>query len=98
MRENLDGNPQELILSYAYPSKTINSQWIARYIKLFLATAGIEITVFTTHSVRSASTSKANNIGLSIKDIQKAAGWKGSSMFREHYKLPIIKNFREETS
>ena len=50
----------------------------------------------TTHSVRSASTSKANNIGLSIKDIQKAAGWKGSSMFREHYKLPIIKNFRDE--
>ena len=46
---------------------------------------GIDITVFTRHSVRSASTSKANNIGLSIKDIQKAAGWKGSSTFREHY-------------
>ena len=58
--------------------------------------AGIDITVFATHSVRSASTSKANNIGLSIKDIQKAAGWKGSSTFRQHYKLPMIKHFGDE--
>ena len=54
MRKNLDRNPQELILSY------VNSQSIARYIKLFLAMAEIDITVFTTHFVYSAST-KANN-------------------------------------
>ena len=94
MRENIDGNPQELILSYGYPSKPINSQSIARYIRLFLAMVGTDITVFTIHSVRSASTSKANNIGLSIKDIQKVAGWKGSSIFRKHYKL-TIKNILE---
>ena len=58
--------------------------------------AGIDITVFMTHSVRSASTSKVNNIGLSIKDIQKAAGWKGRGTFRKHYKLPIITNFWDE--
>ena len=96
VRENLDGNPQELILSYAYPFKPVNSQSIAICIKLFLAITGIDITVFTTHSVRSASTSKANNIGLSIKDIQKAAGWKSSSTFRKHYKLPIITHFWDE--
>ena len=61
MRENLDGNLKELILSYAHPFKPINSQSVAKYIKRFLAMAGIDITVFTTHSVRSASTSKANN-------------------------------------
>ena len=54
---------------------------------------GIDIIVFTTHFVRRALISKANNIRLSIKDIQKAAGWKGSSTFRKHYKLPIITNF-----
>ena len=56
--------------------------------------AEIDITVFTTNSVCSTSTNKANNIGLSIKDIQKAAGWKGNSKFRKHYKLPIIKKWR----
>ena len=71
MRENLDENPHKLILLYADTFKPIYAQSIARYIKLFLAMAGIDITVFTTHSICSASTSKANNIGLSIKDIQK---------------------------
>ena len=56
--------------------------------------AGIPITVFMTHSIRSASTRKANNMRLSIKDIQKTAGWKGNSTFRKNYKLPIITNLK----
>ena len=55
--------------------------------------AGTNITVFTIHSVRGASTSKANNIRLSIKDIQKAAVWKGIGTFWKHYKLKILTNF-----
>ena len=55
--------------------------------------AGIDITVFTTHSTRSASTSKANNMGLSLKDISKAAGWKGGSTFQKFYKFKVDKNF-----
>ena len=70
VRKNLDENQQELILSYSFPFTPINLQSIARYIKPFLAMAGIHITVFTTHSVRSALTIKANNIRLSVKDIQ----------------------------
>ena len=96
IRDNLEGDSDQLILSYAYPHNPINSQSIARYIKLFLELCGIDITVFTAHSVRSSSTSKANNIGLSIQDIQKAAGWRGTSTFQRFYKLPIVKNFGEE--
>ena len=55
--------------------------------------AGIDLTVFTAHSMRSASSSKANNIGLSVKDIAKAAGWKGESTFQKYYNFPIVKNF-----
>ena len=58
--------------------------------------AGIDITVFTTHSVRSASTSKANNVRLSIKDIQKAVVWKGIGTFWKHYELTILTNFVDE--
>ena len=58
-------------------NKPVNSQTIARYVKLFLGMCGIEITIFTAHSTRIASTSTANNMGLSIKDIQKATGWSG---------------------
>ena len=57
---------------------------------------GIDITIFTAHSTRSTSTSTADNIGLSIKDIQKAAGWSGDSTFRKYYNLPVLKNFGSE--
>lgn len=95
IRENLEDQPQQLLLSYAYPHQPIGVCTIARYIKLFLGMAGIDITVFTAHSTRSASTSKANNIGLTIKDICRAAGWRSDSCFQKYYKLPIIKNFGE---
>lgn len=37
-KENLEGNKNQVTLSYAYPHKPINSQAIARYIKLFFRT------------------------------------------------------------
>ena len=48
------------------------------------------------HSTRSSSTSKANNIGFCLKDIEKTAGWRGSNTFRKYCNLPLIKNFGEE--
>ena len=59
----------------------------------FLGLAGIDITVFTAHSTRKASSSKGNNMGITLKDISKAAGWRNNSTFAKHYKLPIIKKF-----
>ena len=89
-RENLEGTPQQLILSYPYLYKPVNSQTIARYLKIFLGTCGIDITIFTAHSTQSVSTLIINNMELSIKDIQKAAGWSGDSTFRKYYNLPVL--------
>jgi len=57
--------------------------------------AGIDIKTFN-NSTRSASTSKANDIGVPMKTIAKAAGWRAESTFAKHYKLPITKNFGAE--
>ena len=99
LRENLP-IPEEgklaLILSYAYPHYPVKSATLARYVKDMLGCAGIDLTVFTTHSTRSASTSKANNLGLSLKDISKAAGWRGPSTFQRFYKFKVSKNFGTE--
>jgi len=81
IRENLEGQPSQLILSYAYPHKPVTSSTIARYIKLFIEMAGIDVTVFSAHSTRSTSTSKANNLGLSMRYITKAGGWSSSESF-----------------
>ena len=83
-------------MAYNYPHKPVGVATIARYIKLFLGLAGIDLTVFTAHSTRKSSTSKANNMGLPIKDIIKAAGWRNTSTFAKFYKLPIVKNFGDE--
>ena len=94
IRENTaDEGCNLLILSYSYPHKMVKSATLARYVKLFLGLAGIDLTVFTAHSTRSASTTKANNIGLSLKDIAKAAGWKSPNTFQKFYKFPIMKIF-----
>ena len=93
IRENIEGSPSNLILSYAYPHQPVKSATLARYVTHFLGECGIDLTVFSAHSTRKASTSKANNMGLSLKDISKAAGWKGTNTFQKHYKLPIRKNF-----
>ena len=82
VRENLDGNPQELILLYAYPFKPNNPQSIARYIKLFSCNGRDRH--YSIYNRFHSKCIKANNIGLSIKDIQKAAGWNGSSTFQKH--------------
>ena len=34
-----------------------------------------------------------NNMGLSVKDLVKAAGWKNGSVFQKFYKFHIMKNF-----
>ena len=70
IRENACEYDKQLIISYAYPNKSVKSDTVARYIKLFLMDAGIDITVFTPHSTRAASTSKANNFGLILQKLQ----------------------------
>ena len=98
IRENiqLEGEKLSLILSYAYPHRPVQSATLARYVKDFLGMAGIDLKVFTAHSTRAASSSKANNLGMSLKDISKAGGWRSPSTFQQFYRFPIRKNFGSE--
>ena len=58
---------------------------------------GIDITLFTAHYTWSASISRANNMGLTIKGIQKTERWSGDSgTFPKCYNLPVLKNFGSE--
>lgn len=60
---------------------------MVRYIKLFLGICKIDILGFTAQSVTIAQ--QANNIGLSIKDIQKAANWGVSNTFERNSHVPL---------
>lgn len=50
--------------------------------------AGIDLTLFTSHSTRSASTSALVN-KIPLNTIVKTAGWARECTFRKFYKKPI---------
>lgn len=54
-----------------------------------LSQAGIDISVFSAHSTRGASSSKAISQGVSVKEIMAMADWSNSSTFSTFYKRKI---------
>ncbi|XP_045767233.1 uncharacterized protein LOC123868716 [Maniola jurtina] len=79
-----------LFLSYKKPFKMVTSQTISRWIKQTLAESGVDISIFSAHSTRHASTSAAASAGVCIDTIRKTAGWtSSSSMFAQFYNRPV---------
>ena len=50
--------------------------------------SGIDITLFTAHYTRGASSSAAADSGITTTDILKAADWSTESVFRKFYYDP----------
>ena len=83
----------QLIISYKKPHKAVTTSTISRWCKVTLGKAGIDIEKYSSHSTRPASTSKAKIKGLSLSEINKAAGWKETSTFTRFYDNAIFKTF-----
>ena len=64
----------------AQPAKT-TSPGGARVLK----SAGIDVSIFTAHSTRSASTSFLAERNVSIKDIVTSVGWSNEITFQRYY-------------
>ena len=90
--ENIRSSSQ-LLISFKQPHKAVQISTVSRWCKQIMASAGIDETIFSSHSTRSASTSKAKGKGLSLKDINKAAGWTTTSTFAKFYHKPVHENF-----
>lgn len=54
---------------------------------------GIDVTKFTAHSIRSASSSKAHVMGASISEIMGCGNWNSSSKWQNFYDKPVISGF-----
>lgn len=84
-------NHDELLLSYNSPHKPVGSQTISRWLCKVLDKAGIDTGVFSGHSFRHASTSKAASQGVTTDVIFKNVGWsEKSGTFARYYKKPIV--------
>ena len=79
----------QLFLSVINPRKEVTSSTISGWINQVLKESGIDTTKFTSHSTRSASSSKAKVMGLALKDILKRGNWSNESTWPRYYHKSI---------
>ena len=72
------------LLSTLAPYQEVKKSTVAGWVKAILGSAGIDTNLFTAHSTRAASTSKAKVKGLSL-DILKRGNWSNKSTWQKHY-------------
>lgn len=79
-----------LMLTIKKPHKVATTQSLSRWIKQTLAESGVDVSIFSAHSTRHASTSAAKAAGVSLDIIRRTAGWtKASEAFAKFYNRPI---------
>lgn len=84
-----------LLLSFQKPFRPVSRDTISRWIKIVLDLSGIDITSFTAHSTRAASTSAAAEKGLPFSVILDAAGWSQEGTFTRFYRKNVTKNYSQ---
>ena len=82
-------NSNKLLLSYIKPYKNVTRDTISRWIKTVMCRSGIDTKIYGSHSVRSASSSKAKVSGVPIATILERAGWSSESTFARFYSRKI---------
>lgn len=89
--KNLRSN-NNLFISFKKPHNAVTSQTLSKWVKIVLKDSGIDVSTFTAHSTRHASTSKAYKCGVTIDSIRKTAGWSGNSQTFGKFYNRIITN------
>lgn len=86
---DLRGLETGLLISYTKPHKLVSKAPVSRWVRTMLVKAGINMDIFTPHSTRAASTSRASRTSVPLMTIMKTAGWSRSCTFRTYYEKPV---------
>ena len=86
-----------LFLSTIKPHKGVSRDTISRWIKHIMNDAGVDMTIFSPHSTRSASVSAAKQT-VPVQTIMKTVGWSRDSTFRKFYNKPIVVDYSYSNS
>lgn len=78
-----------LFISYIKPHNAVTRDTISRWLRTVMKCSGIDSGKFKSHSIRSASASKAKQKFVPIEDILKMAGWSNGQTFARFYDKPI---------
>ena len=75
----------QLLIIYIRTHNLVSVDTVSRWPKKFLRLSGIETSIFTGHSTRTASASKAKKLGLSLPEISKRGQWTKKTIFETFY-------------
>ncbi len=82
------GDCTQLLLTYRKPIHAASRDSIRRWTRAVLQEAGVDLSVFSPHSTRSASTSKVAT-KLPLSTILTTAGWSRESTFTKYYRKNV---------
>ena len=78
-------NCDQLLVSYVRPHGPVSKDTISRWVKTVLNFSGVDTTIFSAHSTRAASTTKAKLSHVPLGTILKTAGWSSTNTFATYY-------------
>lgn len=81
-----------LFVSLNKPHDRVSNDTLARWIKYTLQHAGIDTSIYSAHSCRTASSSAAHRSGLNINQILRNCGWSNERTFAKWYQKPVTKD------
>ena len=83
--ESLRHDHTQLLIISCSPFTPASSSTVAGWLKEIMQSAGIDLNHFGPGSFRSASSSKAYSVGISVQTIMQMAGWSHVNTFITHY-------------
>ena len=78
----------QLLIGMIRPHNPVSSSTEARWLKSMLNNSGIDTSIFKAHSVRSAATLSASEVGITTATILDAANWATESVYQRFYYKP----------
>ena len=80
------------------PHAEVTRSTISRWVKEVMVRSGVDVSIFSPHSTRSASSSKASLAHVPLSTILSTAGWTKETTFSKYYhkKVQNITEFSEK--
>ena len=82
----------KLFVFMTSPFMAAASATVTRWVKKCMLNAGIDTSVYSVHSIRSASSTTAVTFGTPVKKVLTKAGWKNVNTFVKTYFRPHLEN------
>ena len=82
--------PNVLFISCIKPHGAVTTATVARWIRSCFTQAGVDTSIFKSHSVRGAATSAAAKASVPMQEILDMADWSNASTFQRFYYRPIL--------